>query len=55
MSATDEQIRELAQAVANQAQALADGVIPAGQRYAHVRRLAGNVETLSAWVGDDRR
>lgn len=55
MAATEKQIREQAQAIANQAQALADGKIGAGQRYALVALLKRNVETLEAWVPDDRR
>jgi hypothetical protein len=54
MSATDAQIRELAGAIAAQAQALADGAIPAGQRYAQVLKLEGNVDTLKHWTLDDR-
>lgn len=55
MNATEEQVRELAQAVAQQAQVLAAGLVPEGQRYAQTRRLASNVDLLSHWVGDDRR
>lgn len=53
MSATQQQVQELAQAIANQAQALADGQV-IGPVYASVRRLAANVETLKAWTTDDR-
>jgi len=55
MAGTEVQIREQAQVIASQAQALADGMIPEGQRYAQVARLKENIDTLSAWVPDDRR
>lgn len=50
----NKQARELASVIAAQANALADGVIPEGQVYAQVSRLADNVATLRAWAGDDR-
>lgn len=46
---------ELANAIAAQATALADGKIPQGQVYAQIRRLQDNVATLAAWTKDDRR
>lgn len=52
-TATEEQIQELASAIAEQASAIADGTLT-GPRYAAVRRLINNVDTLRAWVGDDR-
>lgn len=53
-AATPQQIRELAQAISDQAQAIADGKIPAGRLHAQVARLLGNVDTLKAWTPDDR-
>lgn len=44
---------ELAQAIAQQAQAIADGTVQ-GPVFAAVRRLKANVETLEAWTPDDR-
>jgi hypothetical protein len=54
MNATEQQIRELAQTIANQAQGLADGSIPTGRKAAHAALIANNLETLQAWIGDDR-
>jgi hypothetical protein len=54
MNATPEQIQEQAQAIANQAQAIADGKIPDGQLHAQVARLFDNVVMLRAWTPDDR-
>jgi hypothetical protein len=54
MNATPEQIKELAATIAGQAQAIADGTAT-GVLYAHVRRLEDNVQTLKAWIGDDRK
>ncbi|QAY06660.1 hypothetical protein SEA_COOKIES_136 [Mycobacterium phage Cookies] len=51
--ATEVQIAELAAVVAAQAEAIAEGKV-VGPRYAAVKRLQGNVETLTAWIGDDR-
>jgi hypothetical protein len=48
--AMDKQYVELAQTIANQAEALALGKIPADVRYAHVQRLVRNIETLDAWT-----
>ena len=48
------QRRELAQTIANQAQALADGTFT-GAEHANVARLADNVATLKAWTPDDRK
>jgi hypothetical protein len=47
------QYRELAQAIANQAQALADDGIE-GSRYLQVRKICANVAMLLAWTDDDR-
>lgn len=55
MTADDEQIRALANAIAQQAEALALGKIPEGQRYAQARRLLDNAETLTAWTADHRQ
>lgn len=54
MSATPEQIKELAQAIANQAQAVADGLIPEEQLFGHVALLRHNADTLKEWVPDNR-
>lgn len=53
MSLTN-QARELAQVIASEAQALAEGVIPEGLVYAQLSKLADNVTMLRAWVPDDR-
>ncbi|MEV2222712.1 hypothetical protein AB0E01_22870 [Nocardia vinacea] len=52
---TEEQYCALANAIAQQAEAIALGKIPAGQRYAQARRLLDNANTLMAWTADDRR
>jgi hypothetical protein len=44
-----EQRIELAQTIANQAQAIADGTVT-GPEYSAVRLLVGNAETLLAWT-----
>ncbi len=49
MSATDAQIRELAGAISDQAQAIADDTLR-GPVFGAVARLADNVDTLKAWV-----
>lgn len=54
MAATEKQIQDLAQAISLQAEALADGSVPEGQRWAAAKRLADNVDTLRAWIEDDR-
>jgi hypothetical protein len=43
----------LAEAIANQAQAIADGTVT-GPMYGAVQRLKSNIETLVAWTEDDR-
>ncbi|WP_305781418.1 hypothetical protein [Nocardia nova] len=53
MLKTENQIRELANAIALQAEAIATGRV-VGPRYAAVKRLEGNIETLAEWIGDDR-
>lgn len=53
MPATEHQITELAATIETQAHAIADGSV-IGPRYAAVKRLQDNIETLAAWVGDDR-
>lgn len=55
MDPQDNQYRSLANAIAQQAEALAQGRIPEGQRYAQMRRLFDNASTLMAWTPDDRR
>jgi hypothetical protein len=53
--ATEEQITELANAISNQAQALAEGRIKGPRsRYAAIKRMQNNLDTLAQWVGDDR-
>lgn len=52
-TATEEQIAELADTCAAQAGAIATGTV-VGPRYAAALRLQGNVETLLAWISDDR-
>lgn len=53
MSATPDQIREQAQAIATLAEAIANGTL-VGPRYAATRRLLDMTVTLSHWIGDDR-
>lgn len=55
MDSNDPQYRDLANVIARQAEALALGRTPKGQRYGQVRRLLNNIETLAAWTEDDRR
>jgi hypothetical protein len=55
VTATQEQVRELAAAIAAQAQAIAEGSIPEEQQYSQVLRLRGNIETLQAWTPDSRQ
>lgn len=50
MSASREQVQELANAIALQAQSIADATIDEEAVYATVKLLQGNVETLSAWT-----
>lgn len=54
MRATEHQITELASAIEAQARAIAHGTV-VGPRYSAVKRLQDNIETLAAWVGDDRK
>jgi hypothetical protein len=51
--ATEEQITELANAIAIQAEALAVG-LSKGPRYAAIKKMQDNLDTLAHWVGDDR-
>ena len=51
--ATANQVEELARVIADQAAAIADGAV-VGPQYAAVLRLRENVDTLAAWVEDDR-
>ena len=53
MNASERQITELARAIEAQIAAIADGTVT-GPRYAAVARITSNVETLAAWIGDDR-
>lgn len=50
---TDDQITDLAHTIAAQAEALA-ALSVVGPRYAAIKRLKNNVDTLATWVGDDR-
>jgi hypothetical protein len=52
---TEKQYRDQANAIAQQAEALAAGNIPHGRRYAQVHRLFDNISILMAWTEDDRR
>jgi hypothetical protein len=53
MSARD-QYFELAGTIASQAQAIADGKIPAPQLRAQVALLKNNIDTLQAWTPDGK-
>lgn len=50
MTATDAQIRELANTIALQADAIATGKIDAGVLFAHVNLIAHNAATLQAYA-----
>lgn len=50
--ATNAQIRELANTIALQADALAQGKISDDVLYAHIRLLAENTRTLEVWTDD---
>lgn len=52
MIATDAQIQDLANTIALQSDAIAQGKIDASALYSHVRRIADNAETLKAWTVD---
>lgn len=54
MAATEQQVRELAETIGAQADAIATGRI-VGPRFAAVLRLRENVDTLASWVDDDRQ
>lgn len=54
MPASEHQITELASTIETQANAIAQGTV-IGPRYAAVKRLQDNIETLAAWVRDDRK
>jgi len=49
MTATEQQIRDLAATIADQAQAIRDGTLT-GPLYAHARLIRNNAETLAAWA-----
>jgi hypothetical protein len=53
MTATGKQIRECAESIAAQAQAIADGTIT-GPLWTQARKILFNAELLAAWVPDDR-
>jgi|tagenome__1003787_1003787.scaffolds.fasta_scaffold14341318_2 hypothetical protein len=55
MDTDDRRYRDQAEAAARVANAIAEGAIPKGQRYAAVRKLLAIVDTLEAWTPDDRR
>lgn len=48
-----EHARDLAATIATQAEAIATGKVT-GPMYGAVARLAANVDTLRAWIPDDR-
>lgn len=52
MTATDAQIRDLANTIALQADALATGKVDPVNVFAHVRLIAHNAEMLKAWTAD---
>lgn len=52
--ASPEQVRELANAIASQARAIADGTVN-GAVFGAVCRVLHNAETLRAWTRDDRQ
>lgn len=52
-AATPAQIKEQAQAITTLAEAIAEGKID-GPLYAAAQRLDDMVDTLIAWIGDDR-
>jgi hypothetical protein len=54
MSATREQIQELAGTIASQAEAIADGRVPEDQLRAAVALLHNNTDTLRKWVPNIR-
>jgi hypothetical protein len=45
----DNEIRSLAQTIANQSQAIADGKIAEDVMRAHIHLLQNNIDTLEAW------
>lgn len=53
-AATEHQVRELAETIEAQANAIATGRVT-GPRYAAVLRLRENVDTLAHWIEDDRQ
>lgn len=50
MLATEAQVRELANAIALQADAIATGKIPAAELHAVAQKLHDNTDTLRAWT-----
>jgi hypothetical protein len=50
VTATQQQIKEQAQAIANQAQAIADGKIPESGQHGHASLILQNARTLYAWA-----
>jgi len=51
-AATEAQIRDLANTIALQADALAQGKVDPATLYAHIRRLSENARTLEVWTAD---
>lgn len=49
----EDQIRELASVISRDAAVIANGTL-VGSRAAALTRMKDNVDTLAAWVGDDR-
>lgn len=53
MLATEAQIRDLANTIALQADAIASGKIPTDELHAVARKLHDNTETLRVWTDPD--
>jgi len=53
LAASEQQITELADAIAAQAHVIARGEL-VGPRFSAVQRLRENVDTLACWIDDDR-
>jgi hypothetical protein len=54
LRATEQQVKEQAQAIANQAQAIADGKIPATALPGQAALILSNATILKAWAGEPR-
>lgn len=53
MSDTERAVVLIAQSIANKATAIAEGTL-VGPRYAAILNIQSNLDTLAAYVGDDR-